>query len=212
MKIAVLGTGTVGQTIATGLVASGHEVCLGSRTADSEAGRAWARQHGGSQGSFADAAAEAEVVWNCLPGAHCVAGLKAAGAENLAGKVLVDLANPLDFSVGFPPRLSVCNDDSLAETIQRAFPEARVVKTLNTVNASLMTTPGHLPGDHDVFMSGDDDTAKAIVRGFLRAWGWQHIHDLGVLKTARGTEGLLLAWLPLFQALGTAEFNWHIHR
>lgn len=213
MRIAVLGTGPVGQTIATGLAAGGHDVCIGSRTDDSQTGRAWAEQHGGRFGSFATAAADAEVIWNCLPGAHCIDGLRAAGEANLAGKVLVDLANPLDFSQGFPPRLSVCNDDSLAETIQRTFPQARVVKTLNTVTASLMTTPKKLPGDHDVFLSGDDDQAKAVVRGFLeKDFGWAHIHDLGVLKTARGTEGLLLAWLPLFQAFGTAEFNWHIHR
>jgi predicted dinucleotide-binding enzyme len=140
VKIGVLGTGVAGTTISTKLLALGHEVMLGSRTADNEQAAAWvaSAQKGARQGTFADAAAFGELVFNCTSGTASLEALGAAGEENLAGKVLVDVANPLDFSQGRPPRLSVCNDDSLGEQIQRAFPDAKVVKALNTVNVGVM--------------------------------------------------------------------------
>lgn len=214
MNYAVLGTGTVGRTIASRLVDLGHPVRMGSRRADHPDARAWADAAGplASVGTFADAAAWGEVVVNCTAGAASLAALHAAGARNLAGKVLIDIANPLDFSRGFPPTLSVTNDDSLGEQIQRAFPEARVVKTLNTLNARLMVDPGRLPGPHDVFLSGDDPTAKAQVAELLRAFGWASIVDLGGIDTARGTEAWLLLWVRLYGALGTADFNLRLVR
>jgi 8-hydroxy-5-deazaflavin:NADPH oxidoreductase len=142
MKLAVLGTGIVGATIASKLVALGHEVRMGSRTTGNERAVAWAEEAGAgaSEGTFADAATFGEVVFNCTAGTASLEALSAAGEENLAGKVLVDVANPLDFSQGMPPTLAVCNTDSLGEQIQRAFPDARVVKTLNTVNAEVMSS------------------------------------------------------------------------
>lgn len=210
MKIAVLGTGMVGKTIGTKLVALGHEVRMGSRTADNAAAAAWAAATGGgaSHGTFSDAAEFGDAVFNCTSGEHTLAALEAAGARNLAGKILVELANPLDFSRGFPPRLSIVNDDSLGERVQRAFPAARVVKTLNTMNCILMVDPGSIPGDHAVFVSGNESTAKAEVSGWLRDWfGWRQIVDLGDITTARGTEAWLLLWTRLYGVLGGPHFN-----
>jgi hypothetical protein len=209
MRIAVLGTGTVGRTIASKLVTLENAVRMGSRTPENPSAAAWvaATGPGASQGTFADAATWGEAVWNCTSGRASIDALAAAGAEALEGKVLVDLSNPLDFSRGFPPTLSVCNDDSLAERIQRAFPAAKVVKTLNTCNAALMVDPARLPGDHAVFLSGDDAGAKATVEGWLRAFGWRQVIDLGDLSTARGTEMWLPLWVRLYGKLGHADFN-----
>lgn len=210
MRIAVLGTGMVGQTIATKLVALGHEVMMGSRTADNEGATTWAAKAGitGSAGTFADAAAFGELVFNCTAGAASLQALEAAGADNLADKILLDLSNPLDFSKGFPPTLSVCNDDSVGERIQRALPRTKVVKTLNTVANPIMVDPSLLDGDHDVFVSGNDADAKATVSVFLREQlGWRSVIDLGDISTARGTEAWLLLWTRLYGALGHADFN-----
>ena len=215
MKLAVLGTGGVGQRIGSKLVALGHEVMMGSRTAGNEKAVAWvaAAGKGASEGTFAQAAAFGELVWNCTAGTGTLAALEAAGEGNLAGKILLDLSNPLDFSKGFPPRLSICNDDSLGEAIQRALPRTRVVKTLNTMSNAIMVDPGLVPGDHEVFVSGNDAEAKAEVSRFLQQqFGWRRVTDLGDISTARGTEAWLLLWTRLYAALGTAEFNLHLQR
>jgi 8-hydroxy-5-deazaflavin:NADPH oxidoreductase len=148
-------------------------------------------------------------VFNCTAGVASLEALRMAGAEALAGKILVDIANPLDFSGGMPPKLSVCNDDSLGEQIQAAFPATKVVKTLNTVNAHLMVEPASLPGDHVMFVSGNDVEAKRMVeQTILREWfGWRSVIDLGDITTARGTEMYLPLWVRLWGALGTANYN-----
>jgi len=210
MKMAVLGTGDVGQRIATKLVELGHEVRMGSRSVDHAKGTAWADANGdrAELATFADAAAFGEWVFNCTSGTHSLAALEAAGAANLAGKILIDLSNPLDFSKGFPPTLSIANDDSLGEAIQRAYPDAKVVKTLNTVANSLMVDPGALPRPTDLFVSGNDPDAKAAVTRFLKdELGWERVVDLGDITTARGTEAWLLLWTRLYAAFGDAEFN-----
>jgi len=211
VKIAVLGTGTVGRTIASKLVELGHEVTMGSRSPEGDALLEWVGEAGGrrSGGSFADAAAAAELVFNCTAGAGSLEALAAAGAENLAGKTLIDVANPLDFSQGMPPTLSVCNDDSLGEQIQAAFPQARVVKALNTVNAAIMVAPDKVPGDHNLFICGNDGGAKAEATALLESFGWPRhsVIDLGDISAARGAEMYLPLWLRLMGALGTAEFN-----
>lgn len=213
MKIAVLGTGMVGQQIARKLVALGHEVMMGSRTADNEKAAAFVEEAGAGAraGTFADAAAFGEMVFNCTAGVASLAALEAAGAQALGSKILLDLSNPLDFSKGFPPSLSICNDDSLGEAIQRAFPELRVVKTLNTMANPIMVEPGRIPGAHEVFVSGNDAEAKAEVTRFLREQlGWTQVIDLGDISTARGTEAWLLLWTRLYAALGHADFNLHL--
>jgi predicted dinucleotide-binding enzyme len=212
MRIAVLGTGVVGRSLAGKLLESGHDVVLGSRSATNEAAVGWAAEAGprAKAATFFDAAADAEVVINATPGAVSLEVLAAASTKNLAGKVLIDVANPLDRSAGFPPSLSISNTDSLAETIQRAFPTARVVKALNTMRADVMVAPDRLAGgDHDVFMAGDDAEAKEVVSGLLREFGWrpEHIRDLGPLEAARGLEMWLPLWLRIFLKQGNSVFN-----
>jgi predicted dinucleotide-binding enzyme len=165
-------------------------------------------------GSPAEAAAHGEVVINATNGAGALAALQLGGADNLSGKILIDISNPLDFSQGFPPSLTICNTDSLGEQIQRAFPDARVVKTLNTLTAALMVDPGQLAdGDHHIFVSGDDAAAKAQVADLLKSWfGWREVIDLGDITTARGAEMLLPIWVRLMGALGTPMFNFKIVR
>ena len=215
MKIGVLGTGTVGTTIATKLVSLGHEVRMGARRASNDKATAWAESAGAgaSHGTFADAAAFGEIVLNCTAGTGSVAALQSAGAPNLDGKILIDVANPLDFSKGMPPTLFLSNDTSLGETIQRTFPGTKVVKALNTVNANVMVEPARVPGEHDVFVSGNDGGAKGEVTRILKDWfGWKSVIDLGDITAARGTEAYLHLWLRLWGALGTADFNVHVVR
>ncbi|MBX7115492.1 MAG: NAD(P)-binding domain-containing protein [Myxococcaceae bacterium] len=214
MKIGVLGTGMVGQAIASKLVSLGHEVKMGSRSANNERGRTWVQLAGtdATLGTFAESAAFGEVVFNCAKGEAALEVLHSAGKDALKGKVLIDISNPLDTSKGMPPSLAVCNTDSLAEQIQRAFPQTRVVKTLNTVNASLMVNPAQLAnGEHDIFMSGNDVAAKAQVTEILRDWfGWKHVVDLGDITTARGTEAYLLLWVRMWGAFKSPGFNVHV--
>ena len=211
MRIGVLGTGVVGSAIGGKLVELGHEVRMGSREAGNEKGRAWSEAAGAnaSDGSFADAAAFGELVVNCTAGQHSLDALEQAGRDSLAGKVLVDVANTLDFSGGMPPTLGICNTDSLGEQIQRAFPDSRVVKTLNTMNCEVMVDPGRVPGEHVVFVCGDDTDAKEQVVELLGSFGWPagRIVDLGGIRAARGTEMYLPLWLSLYGALGTGDFN-----
>jgi len=216
MRFGVLGTGMVGRTIAGKLAELGHEVKMGSRSAGNEKAVEWAAGAGesASEGSFADAAEFGEVVVNATAGTASLEALETAGAENLAGKVLIEIANPLDFSQGMPPSLSVCNTDSLGEQIQRAFPEARVVKALNTVNAAVMVAPDSLTESGNVFVCGNDDEAKARVSELLETFGWLagDVVDLGDIAAARGTEMYLALWLRMMGALDTPQFNIRIVR
>jgi predicted dinucleotide-binding enzyme len=213
MRIAVLGTGVAGRTLAGKLVEVGHAVTMGSRTATNEAAAQWAAGAGplARAATFFDAAADGEVVINATPGTVSLDVLAAASTRNLDGKVLIDVANPLDHSAGFPPSLSIANTDSLAEAIQRAFPTAKVVKALNTMRADVMVAPERLAGgDHDAFLAGDDAEAKAVVKGLLAEFGWrpEHIRDLGSLDAARGMEMWLPLWLRIFLTQGNKDpFN-----
>ncbi|WP_457256200.1 NADPH-dependent F420 reductase [Pedococcus sp. P5_B7] len=218
MKIAVLGTGSVGQALAGRLLELDHDVVVGTRDPDttrsrSESFGSWLDAHpAASLATFAEAAAASELVVNATSGPGALPALESAGADNLAGKVVIDISNPLDFSAGFPPTLFVKDTDSLAEQIQRTFPEARVVKTLNTLTASLMVNPADLGADSSVFVSGNDEAAKATVTELLQSFGHTDVIDLGDITTARGPEMLLPVWLRLMGALGTSSFNFKIVR
>ena len=214
MRLGILGTGGVGQTIGTRLVQLGHDVMLGSRSATNEKAANWVSENSprGKQGTFADTAGFGAIVFNCTSGTASLQALQSAGEPNLRGKTLVDVANPLDFSKGFPPTLSVCNTDSLAEQIQAAFPGVKVVKALNTMTASVMVNPSLVSGDHDVFLSGNDAAAKAQVTDLLRSFGWRTVVDLGDISTARGPEMILPLWLRLMGALKTPVMNFHVAR
>jgi len=226
VRFGILGTGVVGKTIAARLAGLGHEVMVGtrdpaetlSRTGPDAYGNppfsAWQEEHPEVRlGTFAEAAAHGEVVVNATAGAVSLGALEQAGEDNLNGKILIDIANPLDFSKGMPPTLLVSNTDSLGEKIQRRFPEAKVVKTLHTMNANLMVDPAQLAAtNHTVFVSGDDAEAKARVSELLRSFGWTDIIDLGDITTARGTEMLLPIWVRLFGVLQKPTFNFKIVR
>ncbi|MGO4188321.1 NADPH-dependent F420 reductase [Pseudarthrobacter sp. TAF60_1] len=226
MKIAVLGTGSVGPALAAALSGLGHDVVIGTRDPQATLARtkpggtggpAFSQWHAShpeiAVATLADAAAAAELVVNATNGTASVEALSEAGAANLAGKILMDVANPLDFSHGFPPALSPVNTDSLAEQIQRAFPEAKVVKTLNTMTNSVMVDPGRVAGgDHTVFVSGNDAGAKAAVSEILTALGHTDVLDLGDITTARGAEMIMPLWLRVWGALGTGEFNFKVAR
>jgi len=216
MKIGVFGTGMVGETIGSKLVALGHEVKMGSRTATNDKALAWVKKAGAkaSTGTFADAAAFGEMVFVCVAGGGALDAVR-AGAKGLDGKVVVDVTNPLDFSKGMPPTLFVATSDSLGEQIQRELPKSHVVKSLNTINCNVMVEPSRVPGDHDVFVSGNDAGAKTKVRQVLTEWfGWkkENVIDLGDITTARGTECYLMLWLRLWGALGTPDLNVHVVR
>ncbi len=217
MKIGILGTGMVGNTIGSKLVQLGHDVKMGSRTANNEKAAEWVKKRGSkaSQGTFADAAAHCEIVFNCTSGSVSLDALKMAGASNLKGKVLIDVSNPLDFSKGMPPSLypSLSNTTSVGEEIQKAFPEAMVVKTLNTVNCLLMVNPSLLPGDHDLFVCGNDATAKSTVTDILKnGFGWKSVIDLGDITAARGLEMILPLWVRLYGTFQSPNFNFKIVR
>ena len=202
MRVGILGAGTVGQTLASKLRELGHAVTIGTRTPREGAV------------SYAEAAESAELVINATGGLVSLDALAAAGAENLAGKVLIDVSNPLDSSHGFPPSVALETDDSIGEQIQRAYPEARVVKALNTVNTQVMVDPAGVPGDHVLFVCGTDDDAKAQVVALLGTFGWPagRIVDLGDITGARATEQYLVLWLRLLAQLGTARFNISLHQ
>jgi predicted dinucleotide-binding enzyme len=196
MRIGVLGTGMVGRAIAGRLQALGHDVRVGSRSA------------GDGAVVFADAAAHGEVVFNCTAGSASLKALAAAGERNLAGKTLIDVSNALDFSSG-GPALFTTSTDSLGERIQAAFPEARVVKALNTVNCNVMVDPTLVPGEHVVFVCGDDDAAKSQARGLLGEFGWpaERVIDLGDITGARSVEMYVMLWVRLWGVIGGPNFN-----
>lgn len=212
MRIGVLGTGVVGQAVASRLAELGHDVVMGAREAGNERAAGWAAGHRGRAGTFATAAGHGELVVNATSGVASLVALEAAGQDRLAGKVLLDLANPLDLSRGFPPCLAVVNTDSLGELIQRTFPEVRVVKALNMVNCEVMVHPEQVPGQHTTFVAGEDEAAKALVVALLRELGWRDIVDLGGIASARGMEMYVMFWVQARMALGTSAFNVQLRR
>jgi 8-hydroxy-5-deazaflavin:NADPH oxidoreductase len=227
MNITVLGTGIVGQIIAAKLAGLGHAVTIGTRDVEKTLAKntkdgmgnppfsEWYNQNKNKSkiklAAYADAAPSAELLFNCTSGQASVDAIKALGNTS-KGKILIDVANPLDFSKGFPPSLSVVNTDSLGEVIQRTFPDIKVVKTLNTMTCFIMVNPAIVPGDHDVFVSGNDEGAKTKAKEILQSFGWtnSNIIDLGDITTARGTEQLLPIWVRLMKSMNTPMFNFKI--
>ncbi len=211
-KIGILGTGNVGDTIGSRLIELGHSVTMGSRTNNNEKALAFVAKHGDKAlaGTFAEAASFGEIIFNCTKGLGSLDALHMAGENNLKDKIIVDVSNPLDFSQGMPPSLTVSNTDSLAEEIQRAYPSSKVVKTLNTMWAGLMVNPNLINnGDHTAFISGNDTDAKNTVKEILVSFGWidKNIIDLGDITTSRGTEMYLALWVRVMASLNTGSFN-----
>lgn len=199
MKIGVLGTGEVGQTLARKLASLGHDVLMGARSASNEKAAAFAREVGGSAGNFVDAMRHGEWIFVCIDGAYTIATLQAAGAGALDGKLVIDISNL--------PVPDPSETGSLGLSVQRAFPGARVVKTLNCVSAEFMTDPSLLAGNHTVFVSGDDAGAKQAVTDMLASFGWRSIVDLGGITSARGPEHFVALWVEINKALGITDFN-----
>ena len=225
MKFGILGTGVVGQTLAEKLSQLGHEVMIGTRdrqttlskTDKDNFGRPvfseWLKSNSKIKfGTYSEAASFGEFLVNATSGVGSIEALKMAGENNLGEKVLLDSSNPLDFSKGMPPTLTICNTDSLGEQIQRTFPKAKVVKTLNTLNAYLMTNPKLLPEPTNLFLNGNDAGAKNEVKKLLTSFGWNEtdIIDMGDISTARGTEQILPIWVRLWGTLQTPMFNFKI--
>lgn len=218
MKIGILGTGTVGQTIGTALINKGHQVMLGSRTANNEKAIAWSAQNGSaaSNGTFADAAKSASLIFLCLNGSAAVEVIQQAGISNFANKIVVDVTNPLNFSQGIPPSLlpQYSNTWSLGEEIQKQLPDAHVVKGLNTITANLMVNAQLVnEGNHHLFICGNDSAAKEKVKDLLAEnfnWKKDHILDLGNIKAARLTEAIVPFWVSVMQQQGTAMFNYFV--
>lgn len=221
MRFGVLGTGIVGRTLAGKLAELEHEVVLGSRDPSALSARTepehpgmqsfaeWYAEHSDVElGTFDRAASHVEIIVAATNGMATMDVLEAAGRANLAGKAFIDVTNPLDFSQGMPPSLFVSNTDSLAERIQRAYPDANVVKSLNTVSASVMVDPGSVGnGAHTAFVSGNDAGAKETVTRLLGEFGWKDVIDLGDITAARGLEMYLPLWFRLMGTLGTPMFN-----
>jgi 8-hydroxy-5-deazaflavin:NADPH oxidoreductase len=230
MKISIIGTGTVGQTLASKLSELGYDVTMGTRNVSEKMAGTTKDSYGNPPfsewsklntkvklASFAEAAAFGEIVICATHGGSAIDALTIAGAKNLAGKILIDISNPLDFSKGMPPSLltGLNNTNSLGEEIQKTFPGAMVVKTLNTMWCGLMVNPGMIGGgDHVNYIAGNNADAKNKVRKLLNEFGWrdENIIDLGDITAARATESLLHIWLRLMGVIQTSAFNFRIIR
>jgi predicted dinucleotide-binding enzyme len=224
-KIAILGTGTVGRTYASKFISLDYDVMIGTRnvsekladnTKDVYGSPVFSEWHALNQkvrlGTFKEAAAFGEIILNATKGSNSINALKMADINDLRGKILIDISNPLDFSKGMPPTLlpELSNTNSLGEEIQKTFPDVKVVKTLNTMWAGLMVNPAMIGGgDHTVFISGNDSVSKEKVKEILKSFGWKesNILDLGDISTARGTEMYLPLWLRIFGAKNNGAFN-----
>ena len=213
MKIGMLGSGTVGQTIAAKLAEVGQEVMMGTRSPEKL--KAWAGEHPTVKlGAVQETARFGELVFCAVKGDATLAVLQTAGAAALRGKILIDISNPLDFSQGMPPSLFISNTDSLGEQVQRAFPDTRVIKAFNTLTAALMVAPRSLAdGDHTLLICGNDAAAKAQATALFSQWfGWRDILDVGDITAARATEALLPLWVRLFMKFGTGNLQFKIVR
>lgn len=214
MRYAVLGTGMVGHTLATKLASLGHEVRMGARDENNAKAATWVGQTHGDvgQATFAEASRWAERIIVAVNGANIVSVAGSIPADAVAGKVMIDVTNPLDMSKGMPPVLvpELSNTTSAGETLQAALPGALVVKALNTMNHEIMVDPGRVEGQHDVFFCSDHEEAKTAARELLAEFGWTDPVDLGPLAAARGTEGMMPFWLRMWAAKGSANFNYRI--
>lgn len=196
MKVGMLGSGDVGQALGIGFAGLGHQVKMGSRTPEKETVQAWLKRVGsnGSAGLFSEAAAFGDFAVLATRWDGTENALRLAGPQNLAGKVVIDVTNPLDYSKGMPPGLALGYDDSAGEQVQRWLPRAQVVKALNIVGSRFMVNPQFPGGPPDMFIGGNSPEAKALAADILRSFGWGVI-DLGGIEAARYLEPLAMIWI-----------------
>jgi predicted dinucleotide-binding enzyme len=207
MKIAILGSGGVGQDLGLGFLGLGHEVKMGSRDPQKEGIRAWLAKAGpkASAGTFAEAAAFGDLAVLATLWSGTENALRLAGPTRLAGKVVIDATNPLLFHPNALPDLAVGGTDSAGEQVQRWLPGARVVKAFNSVNHAHMIRPAFPGGPPDMFLCGDDEAAKKEVAAICRAFGWGVV-DLGGLKECRLVEPLALINIHTAIRTGTWDY------
>lgn len=213
MKYGVLGTGDVAKTIATKLIELGHEVMMGSRTANNEKAVAWASENGDKAkcGTFADAAVFGERVFNCVQGIHAIEALTAAGIGNLKGKILIDQSNPYIYKDGhITLKAEYTGATCLGEEVQKLLPDTKVVKTLNYLGSTMMTRPGELSEPVTGFYCGNDAEAKEAVNEVLHDFGWTETFDMGDISMSRYTEMLGAFWVPVFGQLGHMQWGFKL--
>jgi 8-hydroxy-5-deazaflavin:NADPH oxidoreductase len=218
MKIGIIGTGVVAQTLGAKLVEQEHDVVIGTRDPQkldekklfASTLREWLEQikQRAKIVTFAEAAIHGELLINATSGTVSIDALKLAGADKVGGKILIDAANELDHSKGMPPGALANQERCLAEKIQATFPNLKVVKSLNTIAAPVMVNPKSVGGgDHTIFVSGNDGDAKAQVTKLLKSFGWSDVLDLGDVGSARGPEMYMAMWLRLWGATQTGMLN-----
>jgi predicted dinucleotide-binding enzyme len=223
MKVGIIGTGVVAQTLGSKLLELGHDVALGTRDPQkldekktfAVTLREWLVAVKGRARvfTFRDAAVHGELLINATLGEASVEALQRAEVGAVGSKILIDTANDLDYGKGMPPRSRASQDNCLAEKIQSAFPDLRVVKSLNTIGAPVMVNPRAVGGgDHTVFVSGNDPDAKAQVTELLKSFGWQDVMDLGDISSARGPEMYMAMWIRLWGATRTGLINVRVVR
>lgn len=198
-RVGVLGSGEVGRRLAAGFASRGHEVMIGSRDPDKPELRDWLSDDGAgiTAGTFAETAAHGELLALAVLGDAAEGAIADAGAGNFSGKVVIDAMNPLDFSRGFPPKLSISGEDSLGERVQRALPDAKVVKAFNTIGNPYFVDPSFSEGSPTMLIAGDDEGAKHTVEDLLADFGWSDVLDIGGIESSRELEAICIAWVKI---------------
>lgn len=198
-RVGVLGTGEVGRRLAAGFRSRGHDVMIGSRDPDKPELREWLAGDGDGvrPGTFAEVAAHGELLVLAVLGNAAEDVIAEAGPENFSGKVVIDAMNPLDFSAGFPPKLSIAGEDSLGERVQRALPDAKVVKAFNTIGNQYFVDPSFSEGTPTMLIAGNDDAAKRTVGDVVADFGWPEAIDIGGIEGSRELEAICIVWVKI---------------
>jgi predicted dinucleotide-binding enzyme len=211
-RVGVLGSGEVGRRLAMGFCSRGHDVMIGSRDPGKPELRDWLSGDGkGVQaGTFAQTAAHGELLALAVLGDAAEQAIADAGPDNFGGKVVIDAMNPLDFSAGFPPKLSVTGEDSLGERVQRALPDAKVVKAFNTIGNASFVDPAFSEGKPTMLIAGDDTDAKRTVGDVLADFGWPAPVDIGGIEASRELEAICIAWVKIGGARGAWDHGFKL--
>jgi 8-hydroxy-5-deazaflavin:NADPH oxidoreductase len=211
-QVGVLGSGEVGRRLAAGFRSRGHDVMIGSRDPGKPELREWLSGDGaGIQGgTFAQAAAHGELLVLAVLGDAAEQVIVDAGPGNFSGKVVIDAMNPLDFSAGFPPKLSIAGEDSLGERVQRTLPDAKVVKAFNTIGNPYFVDPAFSEGPPTMLIAGNDDDAKRTVGDVLADFGWPPPVDIGGIEGSRELEAICIAWVKIGGARGSWDHGFKL--